>query len=296
VVAEQCRPILIRPNRFGPLASDGTRTTQLVSFPKERSKARGGVVSERHVHHYGKRPRPTGQDVPLDTKRPSALTNKLLAALPHDDLKFLNAHFIIAPMAQGTLLFNAGDKIDHIFFPLSGMISLLVVLKNGNAVETATVGREGVVGAMAGLGLNKSRVRGVIQLAGVVARISAVQYRKAAAMSTAISDLCIRYNEALLTHARITAACNLSHVIEARFCRWLLQCRDRVESDNVPITQEFLSEMLGVRRTSVTEVAIKVQNAGVISYTRGNIKIVDLRRLKEMSCECYETLCDEMPK
>jgi CRP-like cAMP-binding protein len=232
----------------------------------------------------------------LDTKTPSALANKLLAALPHADLQFLTDHFTIVPMAQGTLLFNADDEVDHIFFPLSGMISLLVVLKNGNAVETATVGREGVVGAMAGLGPHKSGVRAVIQLAGVVARISAIQYRKAAETSAAISSLSIRYNEVLLTHARVTAACNLSHVIEARFCRWLLQCRDRVESDNVPLTQEFLSEMLGVRRTSVTEVAIKMQDAGVISYTRGIIKIVSLKKLKDISCECYETLRDKAPQ
>jgi CRP-like cAMP-binding protein len=242
------------------------------------------------------RPRPTGQDILLDTRTSSMLANKLLAALPYADIEALKSHLTIVPIAQGTLLFNVDDEIDYVFFPLSGMISLLVVLNNGNAVETATVGREGVVGAMVGLGLNKSRVRAVIQLASVVARISAVQYRKAAATSAAISDMCIRFNEALLTHARVTAACNLSHVIEARFCRWLLQCRDRVESDNVPLTQEFLSEMLGVRRTSVTEVAIKMQNAGVISYTRGIIKIVNLQKLKDISCECYETLRDESPK
>lgn len=199
-------------------------------------------------------------------------------------------------MAQGTVLFNAEDEVDNIFFPLSGMVSLLVVLKNGNAIETATVGREGVVGAMAGLGLHKSRVRAVIQLASVVARISAVPFRKAAASSAAISDMCIRYDETLLAQARITAACNLSHSIEARFCRWLLQSRDRAESDTVPLTQEFLSQMLGVRRTSVTEVAIKMQDAGVISYARGIIKIVDLQKLKEISCECYETLRSETPQ
>jgi len=173
------------------------------------------------------------------------------------------------------------------------LTSLLVVLKNGNAIETATVGREGVVGAMAGLGMHSSRVRAVIQLSGVIARIPAPQFRKIAAASKAISKLCINYNETLLAQARITAACNIAHHVEARFCRWLLQSRDRAESDTVPLTQEFLSEMLGVRRTSVTEVAIKMQDAGVISYARGIIKIVDLAKLKELSCECYETLRSE---
>jgi CRP-like cAMP-binding protein len=229
----------------------------------------------------------------LDTKLPSALANKLLAALPKRDIEVLKAHLTIVQMAQGTLLFHVDDEIDQVYFPLNGMISLLVVLKNGNAVETATVGREGVVGAMAGLGPHKSRVRGVIQLAGVVARIPAVYFRKATAQSAAVLSLCIRFNETLLSQARVTAACNLSHSVEARFCRWLLQCRDRVESDTVALTQEFLSEMLGVRRTSVTEVAIKMQGAGAISYSRGIIKIDDLQKLKDFSCECYETLREE---
>jgi CRP-like cAMP-binding protein len=229
----------------------------------------------------------------LDTHTPSALANKLLAALPHADFEALKSHFTIVPVAQGTLLFEVDDEVDQIFFPLSGMISLLVVLKNGDAVETATVGREGVVGAMAGMGLHRSRIRAVIQLAGTVARISAPQFRKSIAASPAISNLCLGYNEVLLAHARITAACNLSHAIEARFCRWLLQCRDRAESETVPLTQEFLSEMLGVRRTSVTQIAIKMQDAGIISYSRGIIKILDLQRLKDMSCECYETLVAE---
>jgi CRP-like cAMP-binding protein len=231
----------------------------------------------------------------VDTKAPDALANQLLAALPHADIEALKTHLSIVPMAQGTLVFSVDEEVDHVFFPLSGMISLLVLLKNGNAIETATVGREGVVGAMAGLGLHKSRVKAVIQLASVVARIPAVQFRKATANSAALTKLCIRYNETLLMQARVTAACNLSHAVEARFCRWLLQSRDRVESDTVPLTQEFLSEMLGVRRSSVTEVAIKMQDAGLISYTRGIIKIVDLQKLKELSCECYETLRENTP-
>jgi CRP-like cAMP-binding protein len=220
----------------------------------------------------------------------------LLAALPHAIFEDLKNHLTILPMAQGTLLFEADDEIDQIYFPISGMISLLVVLNNGNAVETATVGREGVVGAMAGLGLHRSRVRAVIQLPATVARISATQFRKAVSNSPALSSLCLGYNEVLLSQARITAACNLSHAIEARFCRWLLQCRERAESETVPLTQEFLSEMLGVRRTSVTEVAIRMQDAGAISYSRGIIKIIDLQKLKEISCECYETLRAETPQ
>src|SRR5207248_6652857 len=133
----------------------------------------GGVVSERHVNPCGKRPRPTGQECSLHTRTPSLTANKLLAALPPADFKSLSDHFAIISLAQQTVLFDLDDEVDHVFFPLSGMVSLLVVLKNGDAIETATVGCEGVVGAMAGLGLHKSRVRAVIQLASVVARIPA---------------------------------------------------------------------------------------------------------------------------
>ena len=226
----------------------------------------------------------------MDTKIPALTANKLLAALPHDDLKLLQSQLTPAPMTQRAVLFDAGDEVGHVSFPLAGMVSLLVVLNNGDAIETATIGREGVVGAMAGLGLHKSRVRAVVQLPGVFARISATQFRRAVSGSKAISEMCVRYNEALLAQARITAACNISHGIEARFCRWLLQSRDCAESDVVALTQEFLSEMLGVRRSSVTEVAVKLQEKGVISYSRGIINVVDLAKLKELSCECYETL------
>jgi CRP-like cAMP-binding protein len=223
-------------------------------------------------------------------ERLGPLANKLLAALPHEDFSLLQSHLTIVPLLQGTLLFDAEDEVDRIFFPLSGMISLLLVLENGNAVEIATVGREGVVGGMAGLGPHKSQVRAVTQLSGAVARVPAIQFRRLAQTRSVISDLCIRYNETLLAQARITAACNLSHLLEARFCRWLLQTRDCAESDTVPLTHEYLAEMLGVRRTSVTEIAIKMHGAGIIDYSRGVIQIIDLPKLKELSCECYESL------
>ncbi len=170
---------------------------------------------------------------------------------------------------------------------------MVVVMRDGKAIETATVGREGVVGAMSGLGLHVSQVRAIVQLPTFISKIASTEMRKAVAASKPIADLCIRYNEVLLAQARITAACNALHQVEARFCRWLLQTRDRAELDTITLTQEFLSEMLGVRRTSVTEVAIKIQATGAISYSRGIIKIIDLEAVKDMTCECYETLLEQ---
>ncbi|KIZ39799.1 MULTISPECIES: Crp/Fnr family transcriptional regulator [Rhodopseudomonas] len=221
------------------------------------------------------------------------MDNKLLAALPRPQYDLLAPHMTNASLEQGMVLLEPGDEFDHVFFPHNGMLSLLAVLKDGKAIETATVGSEGVVGAMAGLGLYKSLVRVVVQMSMSLTKIPSSQFRKAATGSDAIRSLCIQYNEVLLSQARVTAACNALHVIEARFCRWLLQSADRAGGDTVNLTQEFLAEMLGVRRTSVTEVATKMQNAGIITYSRGVIKILNRPALAKMSCECYQTLLDQ---
>ena len=191
------------------------------------------------------------------------------------------------------MLVGAGEEFDQVYFPHSGMLSLLVVLKDGKAIETATVGREGVVGAMAGFGLYRSLVRVIAQLPMAMSQISATKFRQAAANSDAIRMMAIQYNDVLFVQARITAACNAVHVVEARFCRWLLQSADRAESDTLTLTQELIAEMLGVRRTSVTEVATKIQDTGAIHYSRGVIKILDRAALEEMSCECYQTLLEQ---
>jgi CRP-like cAMP-binding protein len=219
--------------------------------------------------------------------------NKLLAALPRADFDRLLPHVTTVLLDQGAVLIEAGDEVDQIYFPHDGMLSLLAVLRDGKAIETATVGREGLVGGMAGLGVYKSLVRTVVQMPMACSRIAATHFRTVAATCDSVRNMCIRYNEVLLSQARVTAACNALHSIEARFCRWLLQCADRAGSDTVPLTQEFLAEMLGVRRTSVTEVASKVQSAGAITYSRGVIKIRDRAALMRTSCECYETLVDQ---
>jgi CRP-like cAMP-binding protein len=248
------------------------------------------AVLGRHVHPRRDQPRPTGRDKAVHAIDPGPLSNKLLAALPRDDYHFVVPHLASVQLAQGTVLCEPGAEVNQVYFPLSGMISMVVVMRDGKAIETATVGREGVCGAMSGFGVHISRVRSIIQLPTFASRIASTELKRGVAVSKPIADLCLRYNEMLLTQARVTAACNALHQVEARFCRWLLQTRDRAESDTLPLTQEFLAEMLGVRRTSVTEVASKIQATGAIRYSRGIIKVIDLGALKAMSCECYETL------
>jgi len=220
------------------------------------------------------------------------MANKLLAALPREHFALLAPHLTTATYPQNLVLLETGDEVDQIYFPHNGMLSLLAVMRDGKAIETATVGREGVVGAMAGLGLYRSMVRVVVQLPMTTTKISSTSFRKVVAGSEPLRNMCIHYNEVLLTQARITAACNALHPVEARFARWLLQSADRAGSDVVGLTQELLAEMLGVRRTSVTEVAGKLQSEGIISYSRGVIKIVDRHALERVSCECYQTLID----
>jgi CRP-like cAMP-binding protein len=218
--------------------------------------------------------------------------NKLLAALPRDELNALAPFLSTVTLAQNTLIYETDDAVDQVYFPHNGMFSMLTVMRDGKAIETATVGREGVVGAMAGLGIYTSLVRIVVQLPLTASKISSLQFRKLIANNEVLRDLCVRYNEVLLIQARVTAACNALHPVEARFSRWLLQSADRAASDTVTLTQELLAEMLGVRRTSVTEVAGKLQGEGVITYARGVIKILDRPALERLSCECYETLIE----
>ena len=212
--------------------------------------------------------------------------------MPREHFSLLQPHLTVVACQQNTVLLEAGDEVDQVYFPHNGMLSLLAVMRDGKAIETATVGREGVVGAMSGLGLYRSMVRVVVQLSMTTTRISASHFRKAVAASEPLRNICIHYNEVLLTQARITAACNALHSVEARFARWLLQSADRADSDTVALTQELLAEMLGVRRTSVTEVAGKLQSERMIAYSRGVIRIVDRAALERVSCECYQTLID----
>lgn len=220
------------------------------------------------------------------------MANRLLAALQREQFNVLAPYMTTVSFPQNQILLETGDEVDQVYFPHSGMLSLLAVMRDGKAIETATVGREGVVGAMAGLGLYKSMVRVVVQLPMTTTKISSTNFRKVVAGSETLRNMCIQYNEVLLSQARITAACNALHPVEERFARWLLQSADRAESNTVGLTQELMAEMLGVRRTSVTEVAGKLQAAGYITYSRGVIKIVDRAALERVSCECYSTLVD----
>lgn len=226
----------------------------------------------------------------MDAKRKDPAANHLLASLSRADAARLSPSLKVVSLEIGSLLAEPGDEIENIYFPHTGMVSLLAVMRNGSAIETATVGREGVVGAMAGFGLHVTLTRAVVQAPLVASRISAASFRKAVRASSGLRDLTMRANEALLAQVQMTAACNALHPIEKRLARWILQTRDRIEGDAIQLKHELLSEMLGVRRSSVSEVARKLQDANLIHYSRGIIRIVDRKALERFTCECYEII------
>jgi CRP-like cAMP-binding protein len=226
----------------------------------------------------------------MNTENSDLPTNRLLALLSRADASRLIPSLSVGSFEQGRVLTEPGDETEQIYFPHTGMISLLAVMQDGKAVETATIGKEGVVGAMAGLGLHIALTRAVVQTPLIASHIAAAQFRKLVQTSDALRNLVMRANEMLLGQVQMTAACNALHPIQARLARWILQSRDRVDDNIIPLTQELLSEMLGVRRSSVSEVASALQAAGFIRYSRGTIEIVNRKALEGAACECYETI------
>jgi CRP-like cAMP-binding protein len=231
--------------------------------------------------------------VQLDRSHPSR-RNGLLAALPPHDLSLLTPHFKEVALVQGAVLQEQGERVEYLYFPYEGIVSLLAIMQQGDAIETASIGREGAVGIMAGLGTRRSLCRAVVQVAGHALRIAAPRFRKIVEESSAVRDAAIRFGESLLIQVQQTAACNALHDVEARLSRFLLQSADRLENDTVRLTHEFLSQMLGVRRPTVTVVAHMLQQAGLIRYHRGHIEILDRKGLQERACECYPVIRREI--
>jgi CRP-like cAMP-binding protein len=213
--------------------------------------------------------------------------NRLLASLPRDTLAFLERGLERVALAQGVVCFEPGDPIDRIYFPASGMISLLIVTGDGATVEATTIGREGAAGLQSALGPRRSFTRATIQISGLFSIIAAVRFEEAAKGCPILRDVVCRYTEMLWAEAQQLAACNAIHDGPSRLCRWLLQCADRIGGDEVPLTQQFLAEMLGVRRTTVTLLAQELQKRGIIKYRRGKIAILDRAALDAAACECY---------
>jgi CRP-like cAMP-binding protein len=216
--------------------------------------------------------------------------NRLLAALDAEDLALVASKLVPVTLEKGALLHDPGDMIDAVYFPDDCVISLMTLMESGAAIESAAIGREGALGLMAAVSPRQSLSRAIVQVPGRARRITAAHLHRAWEQSAQIRDLIDRHNEALFAHAIHSVACNALHSVEARFCRWLLSCHDRIDSSTVALTQEFLADMLGVQRTTVTVVARALQASGLIRYRRGMVDILDRAGLEAIACECYRAV------
>jgi CRP-like cAMP-binding protein len=218
------------------------------------------------------------------------MKNRLLELLAPSDAKLLAPHLKSAKFEQHEILFEAERQIHHVYFPTTAVVSLVVTLSTGEMVEAAMIGNDGVVGASAALDGKVSLSRGIIQLGGEITVCDTDALNSTALQSPKLLALLIRHEQTVYAQAQQSAACFATHQVEARLCRWLLRARDLSGSDYLPFTQEYLGEMLGVRRTSVTAVAHMLQEAGLIKYARGKIQITDAEGLQESACECYSSV------
>jgi CRP-like cAMP-binding protein len=220
----------------------------------------------------------------------SPVQNRLLATLPRQDYQRLAQYLEPVLLAFGQVLYEPGARIRHVYFPYGGVISLLTVIGPGKAAEVGIVGNEGVVGGSAALGIDISHLRAVVQGDGMAARITSSRLHKELRTHGSWYRELFRFTHALMNQTAQTAACNRFHRVEARLARWLLATRDRVHSPHFHLTHDFLSLMLGARRVGVTEAAANLQKRRLITYTRGNIQLLDPPGLEAIACACYGTV------
>jgi CRP-like cAMP-binding protein len=222
--------------------------------------------------------------------------NQLLDVLLKVDYDRLYPDLELVEMPLGKVLCESGDRLSHVYFPTTSIVSLLYAMENGTSAEIALVGNEGMFGVQILLGGDTTPSQAVVQSAGYAYRMKAQILKNEVAYGGPLQRLLLRYTQALITQMSQTAVCNRHHSLQQQLCRWLLLSIDRLSSNDLIMTQELIANMLGVRRESVTEAAGTLQNMGLISYSRGNIKVLDRKGLEAKSCECYQVVKDEMDR
>ncbi len=214
--------------------------------------------------------------------------NRLLLALPARNLKRLMPDLEHIRCPRALVLMNADSSLDHVYFPDSGVVSVLAVYANGNIIEMATIGREGCTGVQATLGAKQSSVQLLVQIPGSAAKMSRTAFMRAMQSTPAFRNLMYSYAQAFLEQVMVSVACNGAHSLKERLARWLLMMRDRGDDDTLPITQSLLAEMLGVQRPTITNAARDLERAGLIERGRRQVEILDRKGLTAASCECYQ--------
>jgi CRP-like cAMP-binding protein len=216
--------------------------------------------------------------------------NRILDALPQNIFAALEPHLKTVALNFGDVVAKPGQRVGSVYFPHSGVVSLVVEMDGGDMIETAMVGRDGVVNGTSALDGKTALCKAIIQVAGSAATISCDALRAIADDFQPLRASLIRHEQVVLAQAQQSAGCNASHTVEARMCRWLLRLHDLTQATELKLTQEFLGQMLGVRRTSVTLVAGTLQQAGLLKHRRGHVHLLDVEGLKSSACECYETV------
>jgi CRP-like cAMP-binding protein len=219
--------------------------------------------------------------------------NHILAALPPAERERLFPHLQLVPMELGKVLYESGEVLRHVYFPTDSIVSLLYVMEDGASAEISVIGNEGVLGVALFMGGETTPSRSIVQSAGSAYRLTGQRLKEEFNRHGEMLHLLLRYTQALLTQMAQTAVCNRHHSVEQQLCRWLLLSLDRLPSNRLTMTQELIANMLGVRREGVTEAAGKLQNLGVIEYSRGHITVLDRPKLEELCCECYAVVRKE---
>jgi len=235
--------------------------------------------------------------VPGFTEARAPRANRLLAALPTGEYKRLLPDLEPVTFSLGDVVYESGGSLQSVYFPTQCVVSLLYTMENGLTAEMGLTGNDGMVGVAVFLGGDTTRNRAVIQIAGGAFKMRAKLLQEEFGRGGPFQQVLLRYTQALMTQISQTAVCNRLHSVEQRLCRWLLLSRDRGESDELRMSQEFIANMLGGRRESVTVAAGRLQDAGLIRYARGHITILDRERLEARVCECYQivkTECDRL--
>jgi CRP-like cAMP-binding protein len=216
--------------------------------------------------------------------------NHLLAVVDESAWSRVAPHLVPVDMSLGQVIYEAGDRLSHVYFPATSIVSLLYVLENGASAEIAVVGNEGLIGIALFMGGETTSGRAVVQSAGRAYRLDAGVLKEEFHRAGAVQRLLLRYTQALITQMAQTAVCNRHHSIDQQLCRWLLLSIDRLPSNELTMTQELIANMLGVRRAGVTEAAVKLQDAGLIRYSHGRIEVLDRAGLEKRACECYRVV------
>jgi CRP-like cAMP-binding protein len=222
--------------------------------------------------------------------------NHLLAALPEADYARLLPDLELIPMPLGWAVYESGVQMGYLYFPTTSIVSLLYVMESGASAEIAITGNEGLVGVSLFMGGESTPSRAVVQSAGNGYRLKAGILKREFALGGMLQHLALRYTQALITQMSQTAVCNRHHALDQQLCRWLLLSLDRLQGNELLMTQELIANMLGVRREGVTEAAGKLQAAGVIRYNRGRITVVDRPKLEQRVCECYGVVKKEFDR